>query len=158
MPAGSWRGFFLHVLHAQVLVVFSVRADLSHYFQELAEAIRAGKSRFIRPRRTDGMRFYEQCLPKMLVLRPWAKSLPRVVPEGRWDWFVFDNSTARFWDSMRPIVRHVLDGSFAKCGLRATVRAPVLHFRCASAPLNRHSQYHFQCAAAPMLSPRCFDA
>ena len=24
------------------------------------------------------------------------------------------------------------------------MHAPVLHFRCASAPLNRHSQYHFQ--------------
>ena len=45
---------------------------------------------------------------------------------------------------MRPLARSVLDHTFARCGLRATVSAPVLHYRCASAPLNHHSQYHFQ--------------
>ena len=52
--------------------------------------------------------------------------------------------TSTQWQSMRPVVRYVLDKALAKCGLRATIPAPVLHFRCASAPLNRHSQYHFQ--------------
>ena len=136
--AAPWRQ--TRTIHIDMLV----GNYLSHYFQELAEAIRSGAARFKRPRRTEGMRFYERCLPPALTLRPWPVSLPRVRPEGRWDWFVFDNQTALFWDSMRPLVRHVLDGSFERCGLRATVRAPVLHFRCASAPLNRHSQYHFQ--------------
>jgi hypothetical protein len=136
--AATWRQ--KRAIHVDLLV----GNYLSHYFQELAEAIRNGASRFTRPRRTEGMRFYERCLPAGITLRPWPSSLPRVQPQGRWDWFVFDNATALFWDSMRPLVRHVLDGSFARCGLRATVRAPVLHFRCASAPLNRHSQYHFQ--------------
>ena len=117
---------------------------LSNYFQDLGEAIRTGASWFKRPRRTDGMRFYERCLPPKLPLRPWPPFLPRVKPAGHWDWFVFDNQTDAFWSSMRPLVRHVLDQTLDRCGLRATLSAPVLHFRCASAPLNRHSQYHFQ--------------
>lgn len=123
-----------------MLVWHSSQNYLSHYFQALAEAITSGEARFKRPRRTDGLRFYERCLPASLVLRPWPASLPRVQPIGRWDWFVFNNATADFWISMRPLVRIILRGAFERCGLRATVRAPVLHFRCASAPLNRHSQ------------------
>lgn len=136
--AAAWRQ--TRAIHVDMLI----GNYLSHYFQELAEAIRTGAASFKRPRRTEGMRFYERGLPPAIRLRPWPLSLPRVQPQGRWDWFVFSNETARFWDSMRPLVRHVLEGSFARTGLRATVGAPVLHFRCASAPLNRHSQYHFQ--------------
>ena len=117
---------------------------LSHYFAELGEAIKTGRPKFKRPRRTGGLRFYESCLPASMSLNPWPESLPRVQPKGRWDWFVYENDTAAFWDSMRPLVRSTLDRTFERCGLRASVRAPVLHFRCASAPLNRHSQYHFQ--------------
>lgn len=114
---------------------------LSHYFSELADAIKTNKPKFKRPRRTDGMRFYESCLPGGMIQNA---IVPRVQPQGRWDWFVYDNETALFWDSMRPLVAKTLERAFTKCGLRATVNAPVLHFRCASAPLNRHSQYHFQ--------------
>lgn len=117
---------------------------LSDYFRALAEAITARQPRFRRPRRTDGHPFYERCLPKALVLSPWRADLPAVRPAGRWDWFVFDNETDAFWSSMRPLATRVLDAAFAKCGLDATVGAPVIHFRCASAPLNRQSQYHFQ--------------
>ena len=117
---------------------------LSHYFAVLADAIRSGAAKFKRPRRSDGLRFYESCLPAGMRLSPWPPTIPRVAPAGKWDWFVFHNSTSVFWDSMRPLVTHTLDHAFAKCGIAATVRAPVLHFRCASAPLNRHSQYHFQ--------------
>jgi hypothetical protein len=117
---------------------------LSHYFAALADAIKDGSKQFRRPRRTEGMRFYESCLPGRIGLSPWEPSYPRVHPVGKWDWFVFENSTNLFWESMRPIARHVLDSTFNTCGLRAEVRAPVLHFRCASAPLNHHSQYHFQ--------------
>ena len=136
--AATWRS--TRSTHIDLLV----GNYLSNYFLDLAEAIRTGASRFRRPRRTENMRFYERCLPARLTLRPWPVGLPVVKPAGRWDWFVFDNATAAFWESMRPLVRHVLDGTLTRCGLRATVRAPVLHFRCASAPLNRHSQYHFQ--------------
>ena len=76
---------------------------LSNYFQDLGEAIRTGASWFKRPRRTDGMRFYERCLPPKLPLRPWPPFLPRVKPAGHWDWFVFDNQTDAFWSSMRPL-------------------------------------------------------
>ena len=117
---------------------------LSNYFQDLAEAIRTGSRRFKSPRRTDGLRFYERCLPRAIPLSPWPAWLPRAQPRGRWDWFVFDNETDAFWRSMRPLVGAVLDRSFSRCGIVATVSAPVIHFRCASAPLNRHSQYHFQ--------------
>ena len=136
--AAGWR--MTRATHVDMLV----GNYLSHYFSDLGHAIATGAASFKRPRRTEGMRFYERCLPAQLTLRPWPAHLPRVQPTGRWDWFVFDNSTAAFWDSMRPLVRRVLDGALDKCGLRASVRAPVLHFRCASAPLNRHSQYHFQ--------------
>ncbi|KOO34535.1 hypothetical protein Ctob_011067 [Chrysochromulina tobinii] len=115
---------------------------LSNYFQDLAEAIRKGAPKFKRPRRTDGMRFYDSCLPGGINFK--TATIPKVRPAGRWDWFVYENATARFWESMQPLVEHTLDHAFDKCGIRATVSAPVLHFRCASAPLNRHSQYHFQ--------------
>lgn len=136
--AAAWRQ--TRSIHIDLLI----GNYLSHYFEELAAAITNGAPRFIRPRRHDNMRFYSKCLPAMIPLRPWPVQMPHVRPAGRWDWFVFDNATAAFWRSMRPIVRYVLDRAFASCGLRATVPAPVLHFRCASAPLNRHSQYHFQ--------------
>ena len=115
---------------------------LSNYFQDLAEAIRKGAPKFKRPRRTDGMRFYDSCLPGGINFK--TATIPKVRPAGRWDWFVYENATARFWESMQPLVEHTLDHAFDKCGIHATVSAPVLHFRCASAPLNRHSQYHFQ--------------
>ena len=117
---------------------------LSDYFKGLAEAITSRQARFRRPRRTDGHPFYERCLPKMLVLSPWRADLPAVTPAGRWDWFVFDNETDAFWSSIRPLATRVLDDAFAKCGLTAAVGTPAIHFRCASAPLNRQSQYHFQ--------------
>ncbi len=119
---------------------------LSNYFADLAEAIKSGQPKFKRPRRTDGLRFYETCLPAGMRLKPWPShaGIPSVTPAGRWDWFVYENATSRFWESMRPLVAHTLERAFDKCGLRATVQVPVLHFRCASAPLNRHSQYHFQ--------------
>ena len=121
---------------------------LSHYFEMLAHSIATGAIRFKMPRRSDGLRFYERCLPNTIFLRPWGtvpllKGLAPIKPAGQWDWFVFNNETALFWESMQPIVKRVLDHTFKACELRATVKAPVLHFRCASAPLNRHSQYRF---------------
>ena len=119
---------------------------LSHYFEVLANSIRTGAAQFRMPRRSDGMRFYDRCLPNTIPLKPgppYLDGLDRITPRGRWDWFVFGNETALFWASMQPAVKRVLDHTLRACDLRAAVKAPVLHFRCASAPLNRHSQYRF---------------
>ena len=77
---------------------------LSNYFQDLAEAIRKGAPKFKRPRRTDGMRFYDSCLPGGINFK--TATIPKVRPAGRWDWFVYENATARFWESMQPLVEH----------------------------------------------------
>ena len=57
---------------------------LSHYFATLADAIKQRQAKFKRPRRTEGMRFYESCLPAGLRLTPWTGTWPRVEPAGRW--------------------------------------------------------------------------
>ena len=57
---------------------------------------------------------------------------------------VYTRQTQLFWRSMQPLVHRVVGDALTRCGLRPVVKDPVLHFRCASAPINRKSMYHFQ--------------
>ena len=122
------------------------------------QAIKEGKGVFHRPRRTGGVVFYERCIPERIIRREaspiarswfaealaWSAPLPDVTPQGTWDWFVFSSETSLFWRSMAPVVDAILGRAIHACGLTIDVTAPVLHFRCASTPFNRQSQYHFQ--------------
>ena len=57
---------------------------------------------------------------------------------------VYTRQTQLFWRSMQPLVHRVVGDALTRCGLRPVVKDPVLHFRCASTPINRKSVYHFQ--------------
>ena len=112
---------------------------LSDYFRGVAQSIVTGQ-KFHNERRTLNHTFYANCLPASLDL----STLPRVKPRGRWDWMVYTRQTQLFWRSMQPLVHRVVGDALTRCGLRPVVADPVLHFRCASTPINRKSVYHFQ--------------
>lgn len=112
---------------------------LNDYFRGAAQALAARRQEFRNERRALNFTFYQRCLPETLDLRPYA----HIRPKGRWDWFVYTRATQSFWRSMQPMVHRVVGNALAKCGLLPTVRDPVLHFRCASAPINRKAMYHF---------------
>ena len=112
---------------------------LSDYFRGVAQSIATGQT-FHNGRRTLNHTFYSRCLPASLDL----SALPRVKPRGQWDWMVYTRQTQLFWRSMQPLVHQVVGDALTRCGLLPVVEDPVLHFRCASTPINRKSVYHFQ--------------
>jgi len=64
-----------------------------------------------------------------------------------WDvsgWEIETDERYYFWQCMKPLVHQILDDTFKKCNLDKKVEYPIIHFRCADTPFNKHSMYHFQ--------------
>lgn len=58
-------------------------------------------------------------------------------------WFIESNNHINVWNIMKPIINKIYEDMFTKMGLNKIVDYPVIHFRCADVPFNRHPQYHF---------------
>ena len=83
--------------------------------------------------------------PELFNIHQQIKGLPkRVTQGGHGNWEIIDNDMLLFWKSMKPLIHKILDTALTKNSLRTTIDAPVIHFRCADTPFNKHPNYKFQ--------------
>ena len=59
-------------------------------------------------------------------------------------WNIQTNDVQEFWAKMKPYIHKILDDTLEKSGLKMEQKVPVIHFRCADTPFNRHPEYHLQ--------------
>ena len=59
-------------------------------------------------------------------------------------WNTSNNTTYSIANILKPIMQKVMEDAFIASDMVKDVEHPVIHFRCADTPFNRHGEYHFQ--------------
>lgn len=56
-------------------------------------------------------------------------------------WHLESDEAREFWSKMKPYIHKILEETLVKSGLQIEQKNPVIHFRCADIPFNKHSDY-----------------
>jgi len=57
-------------------------------------------------------------------------------------WHLQTDEALEFWSKMKPYIHKILGETLVKSGLQIEQKNPVIHFRCADIPFNKHRDYH----------------
>ena len=115
---------------------------LSTYFREMAVSWNNGQTYVTDVFFKNDDEFYKNLPTKIDPPSDFPGIPSSIKPHD--DWICDREDILQLWKVMKPYIHKILDETLEKSGLKMEQKVPVIHFRCADTPFNRHPEYHLQ--------------